>query len=233
MDTEKIHAAISKSLTYSDYEFQRKSHVLFKGKKLAENLELYLFSCPRCHSFCTMESKGNTFSCRLCNYTVLYGKDGHLTSADGACFPSPAEWSDWQRIQLDKFLSGYRMEKTSNPFWADKNVTLRRGGRMIPLKKISFGQIWLFSDRIGFINLRKQRTDFQISRIRGLNVQYNNQFEFYYNRLLYRFSFRSPKTSAYKWVLAIQLLLGKTGEESRLIDDRRHSWNPNSLTSGT
>lgn len=212
MDAEAIHTVLSRSLAYSDYEFQRASQVLFKGKKLAERLELYLFTCPHCHALCAMESKGDTFFCRSCGCAVTYGQDGRLTpKGDAACFETPAEWADWQRAYLEEVLRTYTGEEAAKPFFEDVDVTVRRGGRLIPLKKLSFGQMRLFHDRIEFTNLRRQRTGFQIGKISGLNVQYSNQFEFYYDRLLYRFSFRSQKTSAYKWVLAIRLLREQSG----------------------
>lgn len=212
MDAEAIHAALSRSLAYSDYGFQRAGRILFKGKKLAERLELYLFTCPHCHALCTMESKGNTFFCRSCGYAVTYGQDGRLTSqGDAACFETPGEWADWQRACLEKTLRAYTEGEAARPFFEDVDVTVRRGGRLIPLKKLSFGRMRLFHDRIEFVNLRRQRTDFPIGKISGLNVQYSNQFEFYCDRLLYRFSFRSQKTSAYKWVLAIRLLREQSG----------------------
>lgn len=214
MDAEAIHAVLSRSLAYSDYAFQRERQVLFKGKKLAEHLELYLFTCPHCHALCTMESKGDAFFCRSCKYTVAYGQDGRLTpGGDAACFETPGEWGDWQRAYLKEALRAYADGEAAKPFFEDANVTVRRGGRLIPLKKLSFGQIRLFNDRIEFVNLRGQRTDFQIASISGLNVQYSNQFEFYCDRLLYRFSFRSQKTSAYKWVLAVRLLREQSGKK--------------------
>lgn len=214
MDTETVHSALGRSLTYSDDAFQRGNRILFKGKKLAESLELYLFTCPRCRAFCTMESKGDAFFCRSCHYAVRYGQDGRLTPQEGTpCFQTPGEWADWQRVYLKEALRAYADGKASEPFWEDADVTVRKGGRLIPLKKLSFGQMRLFSDRIEFVNLRKQRTEFEIGRIRGLNVQYSDQFEFYYGRPLYRFSFRSQKTSAYKWVLAVRLLEEQTGKK--------------------
>ena len=214
MDAQAIHAALSRSLAYSDYAFQRERRILFKGKKLAEYLELYLFTCPHCHALCTMESKGDTFFCRSCDYAVTYGQDGRLTPQGGAAgFETPGEWADWQRTYLAEVLRSHTGREAEKPFFEDVNVTVRRGGRLIPLKKLSFGQMRLWDDRIAFINLRKQQTEFQIGKIRGLNVQYSNQFEFYYDRLLYRFSFRSPKTSSYKWVLAIRLLKEQGGEK--------------------
>ena len=211
-DAEAIHAVLSRSLAYDDYMFQREKQILFKGKKLAEHLELYLFTCPHCHALCTMESKGDAFFCRSCKYTVVYGQDGRLTPQGSAvCFETPGGWADWQRSYLGEALHAYTGRKAAKPFFEDANVIVRRGGRLIPLKKLSFGQMRLFDDRIEFINLRRQPTDFQISKISGLNVQYSNQFEFYYDRLLYRFSFRSQKISAYKWVLAIRLLREQSG----------------------
>ena len=93
-------------------------------------------------------------------------------------------------------------------------MTVKRGRRLIPLKKINFGQMRLYDDRIEFTSLLKQTADFYIDKITGLNVQYNDEFEFYYGDHLYRFSFRSPKISAYKWVMAVNLIKELHGDMS-------------------
>lgn len=214
MSVEEIHAALKCRLTYSDHDFQQKVQVLFKGPRLAENLELYLFICPKCHTFSTLSSEGNEFTCRSCGYTVIYGEDGHLTAKEGdTCFSTPGEWGDWQQAYLAGILDGHAGGNIGEPFLADDKVTLKRGRRLIPLKKINFGHIRLFSDRLEFTSHLKQQTCFFLAKISGLNVQHNNQFEFYYDDLLYRFSFRSARISAYKWVLAIRLLKEQNGKK--------------------
>jgi len=46
---------------------------------------------------------------------------------------------------------------------------------------------------------------FKLSLIKGLNVQYNHQLEFYYQDELYKFNFDNPSISAYKWYKIIKL----------------------------
>jgi 1-acyl-sn-glycerol-3-phosphate acyltransferase len=207
MSAEEIHRAISESLTYSDYDFQNINHISFEGKKLAENLELYLFICPGCHALCSLVSAGDTIYCGNCGYSAKYEKEGFLTVTKGeTCFKTPGEWNSWQEAYLKGFIRSREGANNERTIFEDHNVTVKRGKRLIPLKKINFGHMGLFNDRIEFTSLLKQRTIFYIDRIIGLNVQYRNQFEFYYDGLLYRFSFRYTAVSAYKWVLAVRLI---------------------------
>ena len=212
MSAEEIHKALGDSLAYRESEFERKNHIPFQGRDLAENLELYLFVCPECHSLCSLETKGDVVSCRSCGFTASYGEEGTLSPVRGDLpFETPGEWGDWQENYFGDLLRG-EPENPDFPVFEDRDVTLKRGKRMIPLRKISFGQMRLFPDRIEFTNLRKQVTAFPIDRISGVNVQYSDQFEFYCGELLYRFSFRSRKTSAYKWALAVRLIRALHGD---------------------
>lgn len=77
---------------------------------------------------------------------------------------------------------------------------------MQPLEKFQFGKIALFPDRLEFVGLSNEKIIFPIEEIQGANIQYNDQFEFYHNKILYRFIFKIHPTSAYKWVQAIRIL---------------------------
>ena len=64
-------------------------------------------------------------------------------------------------------------------------------------------------------NLRVRYTDdghgfeYDLEGISGLNVQNRDVVEFYFQELLYRFTFKSPHVSAYKWVKGIEFLIKK------------------------
>lgn len=207
MSTQEIHRVLGNSLSYSEYNFQRQNHILFSGRKLAENLELYLFICPKCHSLCSLVSKGDTITCRNCDFSTRYGKEGVFeTDPERNPFETPEEWGDWQEKYFREFLSDKISHQEKSPIFRDCSVTLKQGRKMIPLKKINFGQALFYIDRIEFINLRKQVMSFPLDRISGINVQARNQFEFYYEESLYRFTFRSLKISAYKWTMAVRLV---------------------------
>lgn len=204
MSAQEIHKALDSSLAYNEYEFEGENRILFRGRNLAENLELYLFVCPDCLSLCSLVTKGDVISCHSCGFAAKYGKDGSLSPVRGSLpFETPGSWGDWQEGHLRDLL---RAAGSEVPVFGDRDVTLKRGKRLVPLRKISFGQMRLFLDRIEFTNMRKQMTAFPIDRISGVNVQHNDQFEFYCGELLYRFSFRSRKASAYKWALAVRLI---------------------------
>jgi 1-acyl-sn-glycerol-3-phosphate acyltransferase len=212
MNADEIYRTVCDGLAYDDLDFEKKSRVRFEGKALAEDLELYLFTCPSCRALCSLVSEGDELTCNSCGFTVRYGSDGFLSAVRGESgFRTPGEWNSWQEAYLREILRSREIPGTGDPVFEDRNVTLKRGRRLIPLKKINFGRIRLFKDRIEFMSLRRQKTDFYIDRIVGINVQHNNQFEFYHDNLLYRFSFRSGKISAYKWVTAIRLIRDMAG----------------------
>ena len=62
MSAEKIYKIITETLQVDAFSVQRKKMVVYRGKKLAETLELTLFVCPRCKGLATLSSRNDQFS---------------------------------------------------------------------------------------------------------------------------------------------------------------------------
>ena len=99
MSLQEINERISADLWVDTDESQRREHIPYKGKKLAEGLEEALFICPQCGAVGTMKGRGNVFSCP-CGMRATYGEDGFFD--EKAPFPSVAAWDDWQQKELHR-----------------------------------------------------------------------------------------------------------------------------------
>jgi hypothetical protein len=173
----------------------------FRCKKSASFLELFLFSCPECGTIGSMESHYSNFFCRQCGHTVKYNEFGYFEGVNNEVrFSTPSQWNVWQLDALEKKLAS----AGDKPVFSDNNVIIKRGLKSSPLKKFGFGTISMFVDRIEFYGISVNNT-FLLSGISGINVQFNDIFELYYEKELYKFIFKSKRFSAYKWVEAVNL----------------------------
>jgi 1-acyl-sn-glycerol-3-phosphate acyltransferase len=217
LSVDEIHAELESVLDYDVHRDQLAARVPFKGKRSAETLELTLFVCPACESVASMKSAGDQFFCRKCGYRVRYDEYGFLEKrSQRLFFPSVHEWNEWQlrflRERFEKNLPDGRF----NPFFSDSQVRVWMGFRSAPLKKLRFGRLTLYSDRIEFGSRRGERFVFPVRGVEGINVQHHERLEFYFEGSLFQFRFRRRGDSAYKYQEAVKILNGM--EASRLSD---------------
>lgn len=218
LDVNQIHKKITENLIYDEYSYQQEHMIPYIGSKLAENLELFLFICPHCKRIGSLNSKNNTFFCNHCNYSVCYNEFGFFDSMSKELyFENPRDWNVWQQKYLQSIITNCEQSNCKQVIMLDE-IVLYKGGKLRPLKKCKPGNISLKFDSFEFIDNGNNKISFNVEKIKGLNVQSNNKFEFYYDNELYRFNFKVPNTSAYKWVKGLQILIrSKKQKETFLI----------------
>ncbi len=206
MTTEQIHQSLRAALAHDEYQLQYQRQIPYKGKRLAEHLEQFLFICPSCHSIASLRSDMDRFYCQCCSYEVCYTQTGFFSSpAEKVLYKEPQSWNQWQLQFLWDCLKAASNTTEEKILFRDKDAALFTAGRYEPLRKLEEGQLTL-SHHFYFIRQDSSILNFELDRIAGLNVQYSNELEFYYDKQLYRFKFKDPRTSAYKWTAALELL---------------------------
>lgn len=206
MSPEVIFDKITSALAHDEYTVQEKAMRPYRGRKLAEKLELFLFTCPECRSIGTLTSSGSSFTCSACDYSVVYDDYGYFKLKNGKKlhFDNPRDWNDWQLEQLDMRFREKNSVSQASPLFEEKSVFAFTGARLKPLVKFQQGTLSMYSDRLVFQGLVGEPLVFEIPKIHGETIQSNNKFEFYYNKVLYRFIRLDKCLSAYKWVRALQ-----------------------------
>jgi 1-acyl-sn-glycerol-3-phosphate acyltransferase len=101
MSDAQLVEAIGRDIAEDAFETQRRNPVAYKGKSLAENLEMALYTCPACRRLATMKSRDTSFFCD-CGLSVTYNEFGFF-EGENRPFETIAEWDAWQ----DAFLPGY------------------------------------------------------------------------------------------------------------------------------
>ncbi|MFA9397056.1 MAG: lysophospholipid acyltransferase family protein [Clostridiaceae bacterium] len=206
MSSDEIHEVLKKDLYHNETNFQEKNKIKYKGKKLAEHLELYLFTCPKCKSIGSLKSKHNKIYCKKCNYNLIINEYGSFEKNDNEVyFKYPGQWDKWQKKYLKNTI--LNKIKENRIIIEDNDIEVFVGSKLKPLKKIIVGNLVLMDDGLYVKGINnKVKICFEIKKISGLNVQYNSEFEFYYENKLYRFRFLIPRTSAYKWCTALNIM---------------------------
>jgi len=207
LDVDDIYRKVVDGIYLNEYEWQKKNMIPFRGKNLAEYLDLFLVVCPKCKSLCSLYSHGDFFTCRDCIYTVRYDEYGFFTTEDEKFFDSPQTWSEWQNNYLYELLSREEYKSGNVPLFTDTKTRLFTGKRRGKLRKYNWlGKVKLYFDRLEFIPEKGERYSFPLDEITGTNIQNNNKLEFYYRNTLYRFKFTTQHKSVYKYELAINII---------------------------
>jgi len=105
---------------------------------------------------------------------------------------------------LEELING-----SSDTVLQDEQVVLSKGTGGEKVKKSGEGRMVLSGNALEFIADSGDAIQFDLEGISGLNVQNRDVVEFYFQEVLYRFTFKSPHVSAYKWVKGIEFLIKK------------------------
>ncbi|HEY8500631.1 MAG TPA: lysophospholipid acyltransferase family protein, partial [Clostridia bacterium] len=119
LSVDDIYQKIVDGIRMNEYDWQEKNMVPFKGRNLAEYLDLFLVVCPRCKSLCSLYSHGDFFTCNNCNYTVRYNEYGYFETEHEPFFLSPQTWSDWQNTYLYELFSKNEYVSGQIPLFSD------------------------------------------------------------------------------------------------------------------
>lgn len=204
LSVDEVHEGLTRALSHNESVWQEDRRIPFKGRHLAEKLELALFICPQCRRIGTMHSVEDAFTCASCGYDVRYGSLGFFEK--GASEPihvSVPQWDDWQQGQLREHIKGGGGAVIFQDGGMEK---LSTGTGIGAMQSHGLGVLRLYRDRIVF-RQEKREEFYSLKKMRGINVQANYKLEFYFDKVLYQFRHPKRGASAYKWVCAINACL--------------------------
>lgn len=97
----EINQLIQRDLHEDAYLRQEKEPIAFKGRNLAEWLELSLYMCPLCEAIGSMKSRGNEFFCNNCGMSSTIDEYGYFHSKEMS-FKTLPEWDAWQNSKIEE-----------------------------------------------------------------------------------------------------------------------------------
>jgi len=145
---------------------------------------------------------------------VRYDELGFFASSSGQPpFETLRDWNLWQIGELQARLGELRKKRPGERIFIDGPARLFRGYRGRPLQQLRFGSFALYPERAVFYPLRGGEIAFDIGETSAINVVSGERLEMYVEGTLFRVTFRSPRVSAYKWMLAMNVLRGLKPED--------------------
>lgn len=99
LTAKAVQELIETDICEDAYARQKQVRTKFRGRKLAEHLETFLFMCPNCKSENTMESEGNYFYCTKCGAKHRYSAEGFFVG-DDVIYDTVLDWSIWQKERI-------------------------------------------------------------------------------------------------------------------------------------
>ncbi len=171
---EEIHERLVKSITYNEFEWQKKARIPFRGSHLAENIEKLLYYCPECHKFNQIASRSNRFYCKSCGNAYTYNLYGDIkTEGDLYKYQIPS-WNNHQREKLRHILE-------SNTHLEGFPLEIQKMVVMVSGKKIE-GK-WSF-DLYQLVH-KDSKLIIKFSDIKNYSITFNRVIQFSYHNLGY------------------------------------------------
>lgn len=102
MTDRDILRTMERDIHEDAYERQKEKPVCYRGKTLAEHIEIALYLCPGCGKMASIHSNGDHFSC-TCGLRATYTETGFL-KGDALPFSTVADWDRWQAARLAEIV---------------------------------------------------------------------------------------------------------------------------------
>jgi len=102
MTDKQVLEAIDRDIFEDAYERQKVKPSGYRGKNLAESIEIVLYMCPGCGKIGTIQSKGDRFFCG-CGLSGTYTEMGML-EGESLPFTTITQWGRWQESRLGHFI---------------------------------------------------------------------------------------------------------------------------------
>ena len=214
LSTEATHDLLTQRLYFDAYAYQRTHMVRFTAKRPAEHLEHVLYMCPVCESMATMESQGDTVTCTSCGAGVQIDEYGFFKRQGDITFQTVAEWNSWQMARVrQRLLEGAWSE--DQPIFPTEAVRFGTGYRDRAVRYVGHSEVTLTTKGL-YVSIRGEdrAREFPFDPVESVNVAFQRVFEFYVGNNLFRLKFPPPRSSAYKYLSVIEMIMEVKKQEN-------------------
>lgn len=201
---QEINQLIQNDLHEDAYARQSERPTKYKGKNLAEWLEVSLYMCPVCKSIGSLKSKGNSFFCSSCDMYSTIDEYGYFHS-DFLPFDTVTKWDIWQREEILKLAQDLGHEEAffdmEQKLYLSDPISHER-------RLITKGRLTMYKDRITIADY-----EFKFNDIIDFNINGRMTLIFSVGNNHYEIKADFP-TSSRKYV-ALYRALGKNKDIAR------------------
>ena len=207
MDPNQIDRVLQEALFHDEYEWQQDRRIPFKGKNLARDMELLLFTCPNCKSLGCIRSEDNEVYCSRCEKKYRLDVYGYLWDAGtGEQQKTLAQLNEWQQENMRAYVSDKINRKQMKILFDDGAVLMHTNDPAVRYRPTLRGALILTRDSL-IIKGADGRTVFSLEELLGVCVQFRYFLAFHHKSQDYRIRFTDKRVSAYKWESAMHALM--------------------------
>lgn len=148
---EEINRQIREDLYVNAYDDPAVPVAPYRGRSLAEHLEIVLYLCPACGGFATLASREDHLSCS-CGLSLRYTPEGRFAGAGDTepPFATILDWDRWQKGSLAEVLDHHGGSATESPIVEDRDQLLFRIRKRAGADLVGEGTFSLYADRFVF-----------------------------------------------------------------------------------
>lgn len=201
MSADEINDLIIDAININAYD-DNDTHE-YKGDHNAEGLHRLIFMCPQCGAHNTLCAKGNTLSCRACDFKADFDVHGYLHSSTFKTPQNTVELDAANKLAFQDYII------------SNDNFTLNEGGILSEVfrrRRRHFGEASISLSREGLkIDFkRKKHADifYPFAQIDTMVMQQKEVLVIYIKgepaKMLYIKN--NAQTSAYQFIIALQIL---------------------------
>lgn len=179
LSNEQIYDAIKEAISFNDFDWNREKRYQYKPKKRAVGLERFIYLCPKCNSYKTISTKGNSIFCSKC------GEIGHFNEyslLEGLPFDNLVDWGRLQQKELPRiakdnlYTYGWMYEVNTDDY-----VSFEIGD--VDIELIENGL---------YVQHRFREYSFDLSLVKGLALTVKDEVSFDYEDKTYMFKVKDP-----------------------------------------
>ena len=114
LSRDEVMERITSSLSYNEFEFQKRENFKVEGSDKAEGFETMFYKCPCCGSEFTLSTQGNDITCSSCGTKATIKDDFTFAwSSEKQYFENYSQWYDWQFDLMKEEVSkpDFRMQE--------------------------------------------------------------------------------------------------------------------------
>ena len=202
MKTDEINNLIAKDLFIDAMITQKKWHIPYKGKNLAQSIETVLYTCPLCGRFTTIRSKGDQAYCD-CGLRFNYDLYGYLNNAP---FKTILAWDRWQKENIKSKIKDIINTHNKAPIFSDQNQSLLTVKRAEKAHVLDKGEFFMYSNRFVFSGQKKNH-DFFFNDITHISIRGRVILQFTVKKgVTFEVKSKHPR-SAYKYLQLFETII--------------------------
>ena len=209
MSLSDIEDRIRQVTYHDDHAYQKNRKTVYRTATPAEPLEVILFTCPNCRSLNTLRSRRDRLTCRSCGWESRFTTQGCFEKIEPHrhYFDTIRPWNLWQIRELEVLIVSMKESGSGSPLFSDQPAVYSTGYKFDALMEQDSGSLEANINGISFTPVHgKASMFFPWTDITALNVVYQSQIEFYYQKTLHVFSFPEKHVSGYKYLCAGRIL---------------------------